>query len=128
MQNVFSTKKEVELYQEKYEKLYESEDMRRSVWDFQWNYTIQSNNGLCIMPAKNLVTNIGIYGVHGNGQGRFHNRKCSEDFKITSHPSFVLPDREFDLYHFSFFRKIIVPSFFKGLDKRIIRKIERIMN
>jgi hypothetical protein len=31
-----------------------------NTWDFQWTYTIFKNNGLCINPSKNLVTNIGF--------------------------------------------------------------------
>ena len=28
-------------------------------WDFQWLYACVKNKGLCILPAKNLVTNVG---------------------------------------------------------------------
>jgi hypothetical protein len=33
-------------------------------WDYQWEYCIFNNNGICINPAKNLITNIG-FGVDG---------------------------------------------------------------
>lgn len=29
-------------------------------WDHQWNYCIQFNQGICINPCKNLITNIGF--------------------------------------------------------------------
>jgi hypothetical protein len=29
-------------------------------WDYQWMYNIQNNNGICIIPVKNLITNIGF--------------------------------------------------------------------
>jgi len=29
-------------------------------WDYQWTYTILKNDGICINPAKNLITNIGF--------------------------------------------------------------------
>ncbi len=128
LENVFFTKKEAQLYKEKYFMLYGDEKMRSSIWDFQWGFAIQSNNGLSIMPAKNLVKNIGIQGTHAQGQGRFHNRKIYEDFKITSHPSFVLPDRQFELYHFDFYRKIVRPGYFKGLRKRIIKKVAMVFH
>jgi len=32
-------------------------------WDHQWTYTIFNNNGICINPAKNMITNIG-FGVN----------------------------------------------------------------
>jgi hypothetical protein len=35
-------------------------------WDYQWTYTILNNNGICINPAKNLITNIGF------GEGATH--------------------------------------------------------
>ncbi len=31
-------------------------------WDFQWVFTVWYNNGLSILPTKNLVTNIGFNG------------------------------------------------------------------
>ncbi|GAB2520400.1 hemolytic protein HlpA [Spirosoma aerophilum] len=29
-------------------------------WDYQWVFTIWNNNGLCIIPRENLITNIGF--------------------------------------------------------------------
>lgn len=29
-------------------------------WDYQWTYTVLSNNGLSVLPNKNLVSNIGF--------------------------------------------------------------------
>jgi hypothetical protein len=31
-----------------------------STWDYQWNFTIMMNNGLCIQPESNLIKNIGF--------------------------------------------------------------------
>lgn len=36
-------------------------------WDFQWNFCISSNNGLSIFPKKNLISNIGDFGTHMQG-------------------------------------------------------------
>jgi len=33
---------------------------RSGTWDYQWAYTCFINNGLCIMPNVNLVSNIGF--------------------------------------------------------------------
>jgi len=30
------------------------------IWDYQWTYTIFNNNGVCINPAKNFISNIGF--------------------------------------------------------------------
>lgn len=39
-------------------------------WDYQWTYAIWKNNGLSIIPNKNLVSNIGFdsNGTHTNGK------------------------------------------------------------
>lgn len=31
-----------------------------NTWDFQWHYTIMKNDGVCLIPNQNLVTNIGV--------------------------------------------------------------------
>ncbi len=35
-----------------------------STWDIQWNLTIMKNRGACILPTRNLVSNIGVGGLH----------------------------------------------------------------
>ena len=35
-------------------------------WDLQWVYTCIINNGLCITPKVNLISNIGVEGSHSN--------------------------------------------------------------
>jgi hypothetical protein len=39
---------------------------RVDTWDYQWVYTIWKKNGLCILPAINLISNIGFdqYATH----------------------------------------------------------------
>jgi hypothetical protein len=36
------------------------EEHKIDTWDYQWVYSILNNNGICINPAKNLITNIGF--------------------------------------------------------------------
>lgn len=38
-------------------------------WDSQWAISCISNNGLCITPRANLISNIGIHGAHFDGGG-----------------------------------------------------------
>jgi hypothetical protein len=33
-------------------------------WDIQWSFTCLINNGLCVTPKVNLITNIGVVGTH----------------------------------------------------------------
>lgn len=37
-----------------------SHQKRKSTWDYQWTYHIWKNQGICITPGKNLITNIGF--------------------------------------------------------------------
>lgn len=36
-------------------------------WDYQWWFNICKHKGICINPAKNLISNIGLFGVHYSG-------------------------------------------------------------
>jgi hypothetical protein len=38
------------------------EDVSETIWDYQWQKTIQKNNGVTILPRVNLVKNLG-YGI-----------------------------------------------------------------
>lgn len=33
-------------------------------WDYQWSFMLFKQNALCVVPTKNLISNIGISGVH----------------------------------------------------------------
>lgn len=44
--------------------LYEVENP--NTWDYQWAYCILMNDGLCVVPRENLISNIGVNGVHFN--------------------------------------------------------------
>ncbi len=41
-------------------------DGRANTWDIQWLFASVLHKQLCIVPSKNLVTNIGVYGTHTN--------------------------------------------------------------
>ena len=43
-------------------------------WDYQWVYTVLNNDGICIDPALNLITNIGF------GHNATHTHKSSFNF------------------------------------------------
>jgi hypothetical protein len=63
-------------------------------WDHQWTYAIFCQNGLCILPNKNLVSNIGF----GEGAHHTSERKSVVAALPTSaigelvHPTFLIPD------------------------------------
>lgn len=50
-------------------------------WDYQWTLKVAENNGFCINPSKNLISNIGYFGVH---------YAATESDKNLNRPSFDL--------------------------------------
>lgn len=72
-----------------------------SVWDYMWTYACWSQNGLSIIPASNLVSNLGFRAdaTHTNGNSILSNLPC-ESISQISHPSFILRHREADQYTF----------------------------
>jgi hypothetical protein len=67
-------------------------------WDYQWCFTCLFNNGLSIVPAKNLISNIGVTGTHTanrvseNHFFRVHNL----EIRTITHPILVCPSYYYD--------------------------------
>jgi len=38
-----------------------------NTWDFQWSFCCLFNNGLCVVPNVNLISNVGVFGAHFHG-------------------------------------------------------------
>ncbi|WP_185817028.1 nucleotide-diphospho-sugar transferase [Hymenobacter metallilatus] len=73
------------------------------VWDYQWHFTIVANSGLCIVPATNLVGNIGFgeQGTHTlNATDEFANVPTTNLAFPLCHPATVLADRRRDQRRF----------------------------
>jgi len=119
----FRTTIEAVFFQKIIDRIYYDEASKSHIWDFQFNFAIYSNSGLSIVPKKNLVTNIGYCGTHSEKRLHYHDRAVDENYKIISHPDFVLCDVNYDAYHFKHHWNRKTPLF-----KRIIRKIKRILN
>ncbi len=69
-----------------------------NTWDYQWEYAILAQNGLCILPNVNLISNIGF------GADATHTTGASDvadlgtkaiSFPLT-HPAIMAPDAEAD--------------------------------
>lgn len=63
-------------------------------WDWQWLYTVMCQNGIAIIPNKNLIKNTGFREDATNtfsGNVLSGNIQVYEDIKIV-HPTFVLND------------------------------------
>ena len=68
-------------------------------WDYIWTYTCFINNGLCIMPNVNLVSNIGFNkeALHTKDENSILTKMKMEEITEIVHPEFVLADQEADL-------------------------------
>lgn len=67
-----------------------------SAWDWQWFFTLSSQNQLCIYPAKNLVSNIGndSNATH-TSFGSITHKSHELDFPLV-HPKYICPNKTFD--------------------------------
>lgn len=80
------------------------------IWDYQWHFAIAAQSGLAIVPAVNLVQNIGF------GQNATHTFEIDEQFSRPAmalrfplhHPPAVLRDWSRDRQHF---REFLVGRF-----------------
>ena len=103
--------------------MFYNSDEKLKTWDYQWFFSIIYQDGLTIVPRKNLVSNIGVEGAHASKQHSFHHRKVDHNFKIKNHPEVVQQDLNYDLYHFeNHWKKMLNTSIVKKL-KRKIKKI-----
>jgi hypothetical protein len=118
----YRTKNEAIFFQNKISRINDNEVIKRQIWDFQFGFAISSNGGLCIVPKKNLVTNIGYLGTHSENKEHFHDRAVDTDFKILTHPDFILCDVNYDAYHFDHHWNIKIKSNIYKRIKLVIRR------
>ena len=95
-----------------------------SAWDYQWVYAHLKNNGLTVVPAVNLVRNIGF------GQGATHTHKV--DVRLSppttamkfplNHPSVFAPLRSLDRR----FQKLLSTSVVQRISNKINRICKRL--
>ena len=69
-----------------------------SNWDYQWVYSIFKQNGMCVVPEKNLIKNIGfnIEATHTTIGGIWEKLEAEElDFPLR-HPAEIQIDQSLD--------------------------------
>ncbi len=60
------------------------------VWDIPWFFACLMNKMLCIIPPRNLISNIGVIGSHTVEETPFHNMKAKHiDVTILRHPQTI---------------------------------------
>ncbi|HEX8425462.1 nucleotide-diphospho-sugar transferase [Hymenobacter sp.] len=88
------------------------------VWDYQWEYTIAMNSGLYIVPAVNLVGNIGFgnNSTHTHDEGDMMGARPAADLAFPlRHPTYVRRDYRRDQKRFN--------EFFKSRLSAIMRRV-----
>jgi hypothetical protein len=94
-------------------------------WDYQWTYSIFNNNGICINPAKNLITNIG----HGSDATHTTNSNSvlnnQQRFEITEviHPNKIIIENVYTNKISKINFGITVLWYYKQLIKNILKRI-----
>lgn len=71
----------------------------KHTWDYQWQFAIFKNNGLCITPVNNLITNIGDVGEHFSSATSAHHRDRTEFIGEPMGPDGLRFENDFDAYH-----------------------------
>ena len=119
--NIFPIKQQQKYWMKIFQSVY---DGKIDTWDYIWAYTCFTNNGLCVLPNVNLVSNIGFSreGLHTkDGNSIFSKMKVEEITEII-HPKFVLADQEADLFTF----KLCFSN--RNIFERVKNKVLRIIS
>ena len=98
-------------------------DGRINTWDAPWLYTCWANDGLSIVPAVNLVSNIGFGGNSSHtsdAQSPFAEMTTSDLKLPLRHPRQVSVDRDADLYTCNL-SYVEVQTFWYRVFRRIMR-------
>lgn len=122
--NVLNFTDQANFYNRKYSKFFADKQLSTHVWDFQFGFSIVKNGGLCIVPSKNLIENIGYIGTHSSKKSKSHFLLADEDYTINNEPHLVLTNNNYERYHFDNHIKKIWGK--APLYKRIINRVLKI--
>lgn len=117
--NVFRSDKICKYFNNLYERLYRKNNLNYITWDYQFCLKVYSNNGLCIFPQKNLISNIGHKGVHSKSVMKAHDMTMDNLFRITNHPKFIINNTGYELYHFDNHILKLKSTFYKKIIKHL---------
>jgi hypothetical protein len=115
------SKKEYDYWNKYFQKVYNNE---LDTWDYQWFYTNLINNGLSIIPNKNLVSDLGFGEMATHTTQNIHPMANMEmlEMNIISDPTFMIRNDAADKFsfdhHFS-------PPFIQKLNNFIVSKINQ---
>ena len=120
--NVLASRAEGLFLNKTYQRVY---DQNHHPWDFSFGFAIMKNGGLSIVPAKNLIQNVGIIGLHSNAKSFVHELQAASDFTFLREPQFLMVNHEYEQLHFNTHIKKIMGK--RPLHKRIINKCLKII-
>lgn len=118
--NVYLSKIEGIFWNFFYSRLNKEKDLATHVWDFQFAFNMHLNRGLAVIPAANLVENIGYDGTHFSGTTKALKLKAADEYSITKEPKYILPNRKYEIYHF-------YHDFYTRLGTYILNKYRKII-
>ena len=127
LDDIFSDKIEKEYWQTIFENFYEKGEP--DTWDYQWVLTCLINNGLSIIPNKNLINNIGfnLEATHTKWKKTSVSKVSSIGDKLL-HPKYILCDSKADKYQFDFFFGGHSSRLKNNFILRVKNKLKRIFN
>lgn len=98
LERILGSKQTVKYWERLFDKCYEDRD--RDYWDFQWTFCCWAQNGLSIIPDRNLVSNIGFRnsgGSHFAGMSNPFDNLPSYEMKFPlQHPPAMIQHLEAD--------------------------------
>ena len=112
---------------------YEASKHQLNSWDYQWAYAILKNNGFCINPCKNLVSNLGFSAdaLHTidvtapqNNMKRYEIDEITHPLKIEYNEKLcdAISERQYFIviHHILSYR---IKEFYKNYIKKLLKKI-----
>lgn len=110
LDNIFFDNLQKEYWEGIFEKFYTHREP--DTWDYPWVFTCLINNGLTVLPNKNLIKNIGFNAEATHTKwNEVKERKVHGLSKILIEPEFIICDYEAEKFQFDFF--------FGGFSKRL---------
>lgn len=99
--SIYEDKGMVDFFKNMFQEAFEN---KIDTWDIQWVYTCIFENGMCITPKYNLISNIGIQGTHTMDVVSLVNNMPVKqmNFQNMTHPINVTPNVELDKIAFNF--------------------------
>ncbi len=87
---------ELEYMTQQLDNIYKKKD--KSIWDYQWRFHMAVNNGLCIIPRRNLINNIGWgkYATHTKNRDKIWDVPVKDLSFPLKHPSCITANVDFD--------------------------------